>query len=147
MLILVGIIGCILPVLPGPPISYAGLLLIHLSEKWQFSSRLLIILALLTIVVTVLDYVIPVWGTKRFGGSKAGIRGSTAGLILGLFFAPFGLIIGPFIGAVIGELIVRNDMSTAIRSGIGSFVGFLMGTGMKLATSGVIAFYFFREII
>ncbi len=146
VLILVGFIGCILPVLPGPPISYTGLLLIHFSEKWHFSTRLLIILALVTTIVTILDYVVPVWGTKRFGGSKAGIKGATAGLIVGLFFAPFGIIIGPFIGAVIGELFVRNDMHIAIRSGIGSFIGFLMGTGMKLAISGVIAFYFFREI-
>jgi hypothetical protein len=148
VLIIGGIIGCILPILPGPPISYGGLLLVHFAEKWQFTAQTLLILGLITVLVTILDYFVPIWGTKRFGGSKAGINGSTVGLILGLlFFPPLGMIIGPFVGAVIGEMIAKNDTATALRSGFGSFIGFLMGTGMKLATSGVIAFYFVKEVV
>jgi hypothetical protein len=147
VLIVVGLVGCVVPILPGPPISYGGMILLHITEKWHFSSQLLIILAFVTVIITIVDYIVPIWGTKKFGGSKAGIRGSTIGLILGLFFfPPIGLIIGPFVGAVIGESIAGKDASTAFRSGLGSFIGFLMGTGMKLANAAVITFYFFREI-
>ncbi|HYQ58581.1 MAG TPA: DUF456 domain-containing protein, partial [Draconibacterium sp.] len=103
--IISGILGCILPVIPGPPLSYVGLLLLHFTERYQFSSRFLIIWAIITVVVYALDYLIPAWGTKKFGGSKRGIWGSIIGLLIGLFFfPPFGIIIGPFLGAVIGEL-------------------------------------------
>lgn len=81
-----GILGCVLPVIPGPPLSYIGLLLLHFTEKYQFSPRFLIIWAIITGVVYALDYIIPAWGTKKFGGSKRGILGSIIGLVVGLFF-------------------------------------------------------------
>jgi uncharacterized protein YqgC (DUF456 family) len=142
-----GILGGVLPVLPGPPLSYIGLLLLHFTEKYQFSTRFLIVWAIVTAVVYFLDYIIPVWGTKRFGGSKRGVWGSIIGLIIGLFFfPPFGIIIGPFIGAVVGELTAGKDSGTALKSGFGSFIGFLAGTMMKLIVSGLMAWHFGKEL-
>lgn len=148
ILIVIGLIGCIVPIIPGPPISYVGVILQQLKSNPPFSERFLIIMALITIAVTVLDYVVPVWGTKRLGGSKAGMWGSTIGVFVGLFcFPPLGIIIGPFVGAVIGELIVGKEVNVALKSGLGSFLGFLTGTLMKLAVSIVLAFYFFANIL
>ena len=143
-----GILGGVLPVLPGPPLSYSGILLLHFTERYQFSTRFLVIWAAITILVYILDYIIPAWGTKRYGGSKQGIWGSIIGLIAGLvFFGPFGIIIGPFAGAVVGELIAGKDSAGAFRSGFGSFMGFLAGTVMKLITSGVMTWYFVVKLL
>jgi len=136
ILILLGIIGCLAPVLPGPPISYLGLIMLHVSRFGQFS-----------IVVTILDYIVPIWGTRKFGGSKYGIRGATVGLIIGLFLGPVGIILGPLIGAIVGELIFKDDMNYAIKAGFGSLLGFLTGIGLKLAASFIITFYFVKELI
>lgn len=147
LFIISGILGCVLPVIPGPPLSYVGLLLLHFTEKYQFLPRFLIIWAIITAVVYALDYVIPAWGTKKFGGSKRGVWGSIIGLIVGLFFfPPFGIIIGPFAGAVIGELTSGKDSGAALKSGFGSFLGFLMGTLLKLITSGMMTWYFGKEL-
>lgn len=147
ILMIVGIIGCLAPVLPGPPLSYAGLVLLHLSKFADFSNTLLIILAAVVVVVSILDYIVPVWGTKRFGGSKYGTRGATVGLIIGLFLGPVGIIIGPFIGAFVGELIFKDDMKYAVKAGFGSLLGFLTGVGLKLATSFAITWFFVKELI
>jgi len=148
LFIIGGILGGVLPVLPGPPLSYVGLLLLHFTERYQFSTRFLIIWAIITVVIYALDYIIPAWGTKRFGGSKRGVWGSVIGLVVGLFFfPPFGIIIGPFAGAVIGELTSGKDSGSALKSGFGSFVGFLTGTLLKLITSGMMTWYFFKEMI
>ena len=148
VLAITGIAGCILPFLPGPPLSYIALLTILAIDPHEFSSRFLGIWLAITIAVTLLDYYVPIWGTKKFGGSSKGIWGATIGLIAGLFFfPPFGLIAGPFIGAFIGELIAGKDTPAALRSGFGSFIGFLAGTIMKLTVSIIMAFYFFRAII
>lgn len=145
--IISGILGCVLPIIPGPPLSYIGLLFLHFTEKYQFSTRFLIIWAIITTVVYVLDYVIPAWGTKKFGGSKRGVWGSIIGLIIGLFFfPPFGIIIGPFVGAVVGELSSGKESGLALKSGFGSFLGFLAGTLLKLITSGMMTWYFFKEL-
>ncbi|MDX9928296.1 MAG: DUF456 domain-containing protein [Bacteroidales bacterium] len=146
-LIILGILGCLLPVLPGPPLSYAGLLLLHFSRFAEFSKQVLIILAIVAVVVTVLDYIVPVWGTRKFGGSKYGARGATVGLIIGLFLGPAGIIIGPFIGAFVGELIYKDDVRYALKAGFGSLLGFMTGVGLKLAASFAITFYFIRGII
>lgn len=146
--IISGILGCVLPIIPGPPLSYVGLLLLHFTERYQFSSKFLIIWAIITVVVYALDYIIPAWGTKKFGGSKRGVWGSIIGLVIGLFFfPPFGIIIGPFLGAVIGELTAGKEHKDALKSGFGSFLGFLAGTLLKLITSGMMTWYFFKEMI
>ncbi len=99
------------------------------------------------VIVTVLDYIVPVWGTKRFGGSKYGTRGATVGLIIGFFLGPLGIILGPLIGAFVGEMIFKDDMSYAFKAGFGSLLGFLTGIGLKLAASFVMTFYFVKELI
>lgn len=148
ILIITGILGCVLPFLPGPPMSYMGILLLHFTNGFQFTNRFLLIWAVITIVVVALDYIIPVWGTKKFGGSKQGVWGSVIGLIAGLFFfPPFGIIIGPFAGAVIGELTAGKNSKAALKSGFGSFIGFLTGTILKLIVSGMMTWYFFKELL
>jgi len=135
LFIIGGILGGVLPVLPGPPLSYIGLLFLHFT--W----------IIVAVVVTLIDYFIPIWGTKRFGGSKRGIWGSIIGLVIGLFFfPPFGIIIGPFVGAVVGELTAGKDSGAALKSGFGSFLGFLLGTLMKLIASGLMAWHFGKEL-
>jgi uncharacterized protein len=147
LLMVIGIIGCLVPVLPGPPLSYAGIILLHLSRFGQFSKTVLIVLGVVTIVVTILDYIVPIWGTRKFGGSKYGARGATVGLIVGFFLGPAGIIIGPLLGAIVGELIFKDDMNYALKAGFGSLLGFLTGVGLKLAASLVMTFYFFKEWI
>lgn len=148
LFLILGIVGGVLPVLPGPPLSYVALLLLHFTEKYQFSSKFLIIWALITVAVYLLDYVIPAWGTKKFGGSRRGVWGSIIGLIIGLFlFPPIGIIIGPFAGAVIGEISGGKDNKTALKAGLGSFLGFLAGTMLKLIVSGMMTWYFVAEIV
>ena len=148
ILTLTGILGCVLPMLPGPPINYLAILLLHFTSNHQFSIRFLVIWAVIAAVVVLLDYLIPVWGTKKFGGSKQGVWGSVIGLVAGLFiFPPFGIIIGPFAGAVIGEFIAGKETGAAFKSGFGSFIGFLAGTLIKLIASGLMTWYFFKELI
>ncbi|HEX7493997.1 MAG TPA: DUF456 domain-containing protein [Bacteroidales bacterium] len=144
---IIGIIGCLVPVLPGPPLSFLGLIFLHFSRFGHFTSPILITLGAITVVVTVMDYIVPVWGTKKFGGSKYGTRGATVGLIIGFFLGPLGIIIGPLIGAFVGEMIFKDDLSYAFKAGFGSLLGFLTGIGLKLAASFVMTFYFVKELI
>lgn len=146
-LVIVGILGCFLPVIPGPPVSFVALLVFHFSSKYQFDDRILIIAAIMAILVTVLDYIIPVWGTKYFGGSKKGVWGSTIGLILGLFFVPWGIILGPFLGAVVGEMIDGQEFKKALKSGFGAFLGFAAGVIMKMGVSVWIAIVIIKQMI
>lgn len=148
LFLLVGLAGCILPILPGPPLAYTGLLLLHFTSNHQFTTNFLVLWAIIAIAVTIIDNVIPVLGTKKYGGSKKAIWGSMIGLLIGLFlFPPFGIIIGPFLGAVIGELLEGKETIDAIRSGFGAFMGFLGGTILKLITVGIMIFYFFKELV
>jgi len=145
--ILVGIIGCFLPVLPGPPISFLGILILQLTSNPPFSTEFIFFWGLITLAVTIMDYVIPVYGTKRFGGSKYGVIGSMIGLIIGIiFFPPLGIIIGPLVGAILGEYYSGKSSNRAMKSALGSFMGFLLGTFIKLIVSLVLAFYFFINI-
>jgi uncharacterized protein len=147
ILLIVGIAGCIIPFLPGPPLAYGSLILLQLTSYEPYSEKFLITWAIVTIVVLIADYYIPVWGTKKFGGTKGGVWGATIGLILGMFlFPPFGLIAGPFIGAFAGEMFNNQDFNKALRSAIGSFIGFVAGTLMKLGICIVMGYYFFSAL-
>ncbi len=147
-LLLIGFAGCILPVIPGPPISYLALLLLHFTSKYEFHSDFLILWAIIAVGITILDNVIPVWSTQKYGGSKKAVWGSALGLIAGLIlFPPFGIIIGPFVGAVIGELIDGKTNRMALRSGFSAFIGFFFGIILKLIASGMITFYFFKALL
>ncbi|MCB0461385.1 MAG: DUF456 domain-containing protein [Flavobacteriaceae bacterium] len=130
--IVLGIIGSFLPVLPGPLTSWVGLLILHLTDSIPMNWTFLIITLVFAIFIWFLDYIIPAIGTKRFGGSKYGMIGTSLGLIVGLLSPiPFGIIIGPFVGALIGELINKSDSKTAIKAAFGSFLGFLTSTFIK----------------
>jgi uncharacterized protein len=146
ILMALGIIGCLVPVLPGPPLSFLGLLLLHFTKFGHFTTWTLVIFAGIAIAVSILDYLVPIWGTKKFGGSKYGTRGALVGLIVGLFFGPVGIIVGPLIGAFTGEMIFKDDFSYAFKAGFGSLIGFLTGVGLKLAASFIMTFYFFRAL-
>ena len=144
-----GFAGSILPVIPGPPISWAGFLLLrwtdYINRGAEGYENALWILLFIVVVVTILDYVVPILGTKKYGGSKRGVWGATLGVVVGLFFGPPGIIIGPFLGAYIGEISSGKKDREALRAAWGSFVGFLMGVGMKLMVCGVILFFFIRH--
>ena len=143
ILLVVGIIGCILPVLPGQALSWASMLMLQFTDDPPFTAKFLVIWALITAGVTILDCYVPIWGTKKFGGSKWGVWGATIGLIVGIFFfPPIGLILGPFLGAFVGELLSGRDSNSALKSGFGSFIGFLAGTMMKLVISFIMGYYF-----
>ncbi|MBO0324322.1 DUF456 domain-containing protein [Muricauda sp. CAU 1633] len=148
LLMLVGILGSFLPVLPGPPISWVGLLLLYLTKAVPDNWWVLAITFVIAITITVLDYVIPAMGTKKFGGSKAGMWGTIIGLIIGLFLPiPGGFIIGAFLGAFVGELSNNIDQKRALKAAFGSFLGFLTGTFMKFVVTLLYAiFYVFIAI-
>ena len=111
IIILTGLIGAIFPGIPGPVTSYIGLLICLLSDHFIISSEALLTMGIIAAIITVIDYLIPIYGTKKFGGTKAGIIGSIIGLIAGIIFLPgIGIIIGPFVGAFIGEIIGRKSV-------------------------------------
>ena len=145
--VLVGVLGSFMPVLPGLPISWVGLLLVHLTSVVPMNYSYLVIWLVVAIVVLVLDYVIPAMGTKKYGGSKYGVWGTTIGLLVGMFFPPFGFIVGPFLGAYIGEMIHQKDSKIASRAAWGSFMGFLTSTFMKFIFGIVYVGLFIAKII
>lgn len=145
--LLVGLAGCILPALPGPPLSYAALLLLHFTDKVQFSTTQLVVWLIVVVVIQVLDYFVPMLGSKYTGGTRWGTRGCMAGILVGLFFMPWGIILGPFLGAFIGELLGGSDKKLALKSGIGSLIGFLLGTVLKCAVCGYFIYLFFSELL
>jgi uncharacterized protein len=137
ILMIIGILGSFLPVLPGPPISWVGLLLLYLTKAVPMSYTVLGITLVIAVVVGILDYIIPAKGTKHFGGSKYGIWGTNIGLVVGILAPiPFGFIIGPFVGAFVGELLHDSkDSQKAFKAATGSFIGFLASTFMKFVVS------------
>ena len=139
--IIIGIIGSVLPVLPGVPLSYGGILILHFTDKVQFTTEFLIFWAVIVIVVQLLDYYVPIWGTKKFGGSKRGIWGCAIGMVVGLFFGPWGIVLGPFVGAIAGELSGGKQTQEAIKAGFGSFMGFLLGIVSKLIVGGFLLYH------
>jgi uncharacterized protein YqgC (DUF456 family) len=144
LLLAAGLVGAVIPALPGPPLSYIGLLVLQWSGYLGFSFTLLWIWAGITAVVTVMDYILPAIMTKQFGGSRAASIGSFLGLLVGIFFfPPWGMIVGPFIGAFIGELIHNRttDGEAALKAALGAFLAFIVGTGAKLVVSSVMLYY------
>jgi len=147
ILMCLGIIGSFLPILPGPPISWLGLLVLHFTKAIPMNWWFLGITLAIALSVFVLDYIIPMVGTKKFGGSRAGVIGTTVGLIIGIiFFMPFGIILGPFIGALIGELSNQADSKKAFKAAFGSFLGFITGTFLKFIVALIYFGFFFMKI-
>jgi len=143
---LLGVVGSFLPLIPGPPIAYGGLLLQLFRPEKTFSTKFLVIWAVIVVVTVVLDYLIPIWGTKKFGGTKYGMWGCTLGFVLAFWMGPWGVILGPLIGAFVGELIAKNDSRHALRAAMGSFVGFLFGSLLKVIVCFVMLYYIIASI-
>ena len=153
-----GLLGCLIPVIPGPPLSYIGLLVLYLWHDklpafygditFAPTGKFMLVWLGITVTVTIIDYIIPVFFTKLTGGSKEAMRCSIAGTIIGMvFFPPFGIILGAFLGAFLGEMIMNNKkLGASLLSGLGAFMGFILGTGIKLATSGMMMYYIIKFI-
>lgn len=137
-----GLLGCILPMLPGPPLAYGGLLLLHFTEQVQFGTAQLLVWLAIVAAVQVLDYFVPLLGARYSGSTRWGTRGCLAGTLIGLFFLPWGIILGPFIGAFVGELLGGRETRQALKSGLGSLLGFLLGTVLKCALCGYFIWQF-----
>lgn len=147
--LIIGILGCVIPGLAGPPFSFLALILLSIAKGWEtFSAPFLIAMAVITIGVTALDYIVPAAGAKKFGASKAGFWGAVVGLFGGLIlFPPFGMIFGAFLGAVIGELMVGKEGRQALKAGWGVFAGVMVGMLLKLIASGIMTFYFLKALL
>jgi uncharacterized protein YqgC (DUF456 family) len=145
---LIGLIGCVIPGLAGPPFSFLGLILLAWAKGWEpFSTQFLVGMAALTAVVTVLDYIVPAAGAKKFGASRTGFWGAVFGMLLGLLFMPpLGMIIGAFLGAIGGEIWAGKQTSEAMRAGWGVFIGIAAGMLLKLIASGIMTFYFIKAL-
>lgn len=148
LLLLIGLIGCIIPALPGPPISFSGLLVFHFFTSYNLEEDTLWLLAAVVVAITFLDYWLQVYGVKKFGGGKKAINGTILGLVLGLLlFPPFGLIIGPFVGAFLGaKMEAKEDTNRAIKIALGALAGFLGGTVLKFAVSIYISILFLNQL-
>ena len=144
--ILIGFIGCIVPGLPGTPIAYAGLWIAQATDRVDFSWQFLLSWCVVVVIISVLDYLVPAWGTKHYGGTKWGVWGSTIGVFVGLFFGAIGVILGPLVGAIIGELLAGKKLQAALKAGWGSFVGILFGTILKLIACGLMTVYLIHVI-
>ncbi|MEX0719326.1 MAG: DUF456 domain-containing protein [Balneolaceae bacterium] len=145
-LIIIGLVGAFLPIIPGLPFSYLGLIILQLVHH-PFGFMFFLVWGIIVVLLSfVLDSAIPAWSTAKFGGSPFGITGSVAGLVVGIFFPPLGFIFGPLIGAFIGEIIAGNKSDKALKSAFGAFIGFMAATGLKVIAAGVMAWYYFSNI-
>lgn len=146
--LIIGIIGCIVPGLAGPPFSFLALILLSIAKRWEpFSPTFLITMAAVTIIVTALDYIVPAAGAKKYGASKFGFWGAIIGMIVGIIYLPpLGMIIGAFIGAFVGELVIGKQSSVALKASWGVFIGVMVGILLKLIASGVMTFYFIKAL-
>lgn len=150
ILALAGIAGCIVPVIPGPPLTYAALLVLYLlnNPTQQITGKFMLIWGVIVVAVTLLDYIVQPYFTKITGGSKLAVRYSIAGMVAGMvFFPPFGIIAGSFIGALVAELLVnKKPLQNSLLAAFGAFLGFIFGTGLKLAASVTMLYYTIRFI-
>ena len=143
----VGLVGSVVPVLPGPALSFVGIICAYMTDGTTISPLMFWIWGIITLVVTILDYILPAYFSKVFGGSKAGITGATIGVFAGLFMGPIGIILGPFIGAVAGEMFSQQrTFSQAAKVGFGSLISFIVGSGLKLVVTGMMMYYIWKDL-
>ncbi|PJB11922.1 MAG: DUF456 domain-containing protein [Flavobacteriales bacterium CG_4_9_14_3_um_filter_40_17] len=136
VLAILGLFGSFLPVIPGPPMSWLGLLVLYLTSSVPMNWWILGITLFVTVVVSILDYWIPAAGSKFFGGSKSGAWGATIGLVAGLFIPiPLGFLIGAFAGAFVGEWMHQQDLQQSLKAAFGSFIGLIASGFMKFLVS------------
>ena len=141
---IVGLVGVVVPVLPGTLLSFVGLLCAYFVTGSTITMTQLVVCGILSLIVILLDYLLPGYFTKVFGGTKAGITGATIGTFVGLLFGLPGIILGPFFGAVIGEMVSSNqDIDKALTIGLGSLLSFLVGSGIKL----IVGLYMLYHIV
>jgi len=148
LIAVVGLIGCIIPAIPGPPLNFLSLVILELAIENAFPMDFYFLWGGITIVLTFLDYILPIMGAKVYKASSYGILGSIIGMILGiLFFPPFGMILGLFIGAVLGELIAGKKEWEALKIGTVTFAASMLMIFIKLALSGIMTFYFIKRSV
>jgi len=145
-LVIAGVVGCIFPKLPGTPLCYFGIIILHYSSAAQFSTPFFIRWGLIVISVQGLDYLIPTWGKRKFGGSKLGVWGSLMGMLAGMYFETWGIILGAILGAFVGELVAGKESNKAIHQAFSSFVFFILGTISQLMVAGILLYYYIDEI-
>ena len=143
----VGLLGAVLPALPGPPISFLGVVALMFCADTEISVTFLVVTGVIMLVITAVDYVLPVWFTQLSGGSRESVRGALVGMVIGLLFMPVGIIIGPFIGAFLGEYAACRRSGKAFKVASLSFVAFIVTTALKLVYSAVIFFYIVKAIV
>lgn len=143
----VGLVGCFVPVLPGPTIAYASLFVPWLMNGPNAPSvRLLALTGVLTAVVTILDYIVPALGAKKFNCSRWGTAGCFIGTFVGIFFLPLGVLAGPFLGALVGELIAGKCVSAAMRGALGALLGYVFGLVLKVVTCLFLAYCYWISL-
>jgi uncharacterized protein YqgC (DUF456 family) len=148
LLAVIGLAGSVVPVLPGPPVSWVGLLIFSFTHFYDRPGWFLWMWLGIVVAVTVADNFLPVVMTRRFGGSRAATWGTVLGMVAGMFFGPWGMIVGPFAGAFLGEVIGnRSEGHVALRIATGAFFAFIGGVGIKLISSGMILYYIVKEMI
>ena len=139
-----GIAGSIIPGLPGPPVSWVGLLLLFLWGPEEVPLKALVIWGVVMVAVSIIDYLVPMYFTKMTGGSRYAERGAMVGLLLGIIFTPVGMILGSFLGAFLSELYWGGKSAgAALKAAFGSFLGFITGTGLKTIVSVLILWRIF----
>lgn len=146
IILLGGIAGCFLPVIPGPFLGYVSLLLLQLTSTPPFSLEFMLWFGAGTLVITLIDYLIPPLAAKKFGGSRYSVMGSVIGVIAGLFiFPPWGILIFPFAGAYIGEIMFGSERAVAKKAAVGAALGLMSGILLKLSFTLVMSYFFFTN--
>lgn len=147
LLLLAGLAGCILPVLPGPPLAYLSLLLLQFWAEKPFTTGFLVLVALVVVLITLIDFLIPAIGSKKWGGSRYGMTGALIGVIAGLFFfPPIGFLVFPIVGALLGELLNGRELKIAFKAATGTLAGLFLGSMLKLALTLYIGYCFFTNL-
>jgi len=133
-LVVTGLIGLVLPAIPGAPLIFFGLLLAAWTEDFVYVGLwTIVVLAVLALLTYGIDLWATIFGAKKFGASKYAVIGAVLGSIVGIFLGFPGVIFGPFIGAVVGELSAQKNLRQATRAGIGATIGLVLGAALKLA--------------
>ena len=143
VLCMAGIVGSFIPIIPGPITSWVGILILNLTSAVDFNFYFVIITLIIAVIISALDYIIPIVGVKKLGGSKGGLIGASIGLVIDfIILGPLGIIFGPFVGAVTGEIINKKNLKQSIKPALGSLVGILIGSGIKFCLSMVYLFFY-----
>ena len=144
--LIAGLIGCVVSKLPGTPLCYLGIIILNFSSIAEYSVHFFIRWGLVIIAVQGLNYYIPHWGKRKFGGSRRGVWGSLIGMLAGIYFGLWGIVTGAILGALMGELIAGKESNRAIHEAISSFSFFILGTISQLIVAGILISHYIDEI-